>query len=253
MDTKILEDIGLTKGEIKVYLALLKLGSSTSGPLIEESTVSSSKIYNVLERLMQKGLVSYIIKDKTRHYQAAEPAKIKEYVDQKEEEFKQQKEGIDKLLPQLELQQKLAKTIRQAQIFEGFKGIQTVYEHVFLKLKKGEEYFYFGIPSLQDKKYHIYWQRMHKRRAEAGIRCRLLFNQGTDKETMNNRNKYPGGEARFMPLPINTPSWIMGYKDTTVIGLQSQDGMAIEIINQQIADSFKEYFESFWKISEPFH
>jgi HTH-type transcriptional regulator, sugar sensing transcriptional regulator len=253
MDTKILEDIGLTQGEIKVYLALLKLGSTTSGPLTDESRVSRSKIYNVLERLMQKGLVSFIIKDKTRYYQAAEPARIKEYLAKKEQEFKQQKENIDKLMPQLELQQKLGKTIKEAQIFEGFRGIQTVYEHIFLKLKKGEEYYYFGIPSFQDKKFHIYWQRMHTRRAEAGIRCRLLFNQGTDKEIMKNRNKYPGGEARYMPLPINTPSWIMGYKDTTVIGLQSQDGMAIEIINQQVADSFKDYFESFWKLSEPFH
>ena len=55
-----------------------------------------------------------------------------------------------------------------------------------------------------------------------------------------------------MPLPVKTPAWIMGYKDVTVIGLQSNDGMAIEIINQEIADSFKAYFEEFWKRSTPF-
>ena len=66
MNAKILENIGLTDGEIKVYLALIKLGSSTSGPITDKSGVSRSKIYNILERLIQKGLVSYTIKEKTR-------------------------------------------------------------------------------------------------------------------------------------------------------------------------------------------
>lgn len=68
---------------------------------------------------------------------------------------------------------------------------------------------------------------------------------------MNNRNSYKDSEARYMPFPVKTPAWIMGYKDVTVIGLQSNEGMAIEIINQEIADSFREYFEAFWKISKP--
>ena len=37
MDTKILEDLGFTNAEIKVYLALLELGSATAGPIIEKS------------------------------------------------------------------------------------------------------------------------------------------------------------------------------------------------------------------------
>ncbi|GAG26288.1 unnamed protein product, partial [marine sediment metagenome] len=47
MDTKILEEIGLTQGEIKTYLALLKLGSSSTGPIAKESQVSRSKLYSI--------------------------------------------------------------------------------------------------------------------------------------------------------------------------------------------------------------
>ena len=54
MDKINLEEIGLTEGENKVYLALLKLGSSTIGRIIKEAQVSNSKIYDILDRLNKK-------------------------------------------------------------------------------------------------------------------------------------------------------------------------------------------------------
>ncbi|MBS3167698.1 hypothetical protein J4216_01085 [Candidatus Woesearchaeota archaeon] len=45
MDIMILREAGLTEGEIKVYLALLELGTSTSGPIVEKSGVARSIIF----------------------------------------------------------------------------------------------------------------------------------------------------------------------------------------------------------------
>jgi sugar-specific transcriptional regulator TrmB len=49
MKHEILERIGLTIGEAKIYLALLDLAQSTTGPIVEESGVSTSKIYKILQ------------------------------------------------------------------------------------------------------------------------------------------------------------------------------------------------------------
>ncbi|NOX71107.1 MAG: TrmB family transcriptional regulator [Candidatus Micrarchaeota archaeon] len=247
-----LEQIGLTHGEIKVYLALLELGSTTTGPLTDRSGVSRSKIYNVLERLIQKGLASYIIRGETRFFQAAEPLKIFDYLESKEEEIKKQRRKVSAILPILHKRQMLSERINKVQVFEGFKGIQTVHEHTYLKLKKGEEYFFLGIPPHQDERYHMYWQKDHKKRIKAGIKCRLLFNFGTDSKILINRNSFEGVDARMMPIPIETPSMILGYKDVTAIIIESGNGMAIEIINQEVADSFRRYFDVFWKMTKPF-
>lgn len=252
MNNEIFRQIGFTDGETKVYLALIKLGVTTAGPITHESGISRSKVYEILDKLMKKGLVSYIIKEKTKYFQSAEPSKIKDYLDKREKEFQEQKLEFDKILPQLEIQQKMEKMEKTAQIFLGFKGIQTVHEHLFSKLKKGEEYVYMGIPCMQAEKYLLYWDKMHNKRLEEGIKCRLMFNQATDKKHLTKRNNQRGCEARYMPIAINTPSWIMIYKDVVVIGMPSDDEMAIEIINPKIADSFKEYFEAFWKLSRPF-
>ena len=250
MDTKILQNIGLTDGEIRVYLSLIELGPSTTGPITDKSKVSSSKIYNILERLMQKGLVSYIIKDKTRYYQAEDPIKIKEYVINKENEIKKQKEEIDKLIPDLQLKRQLEKNKSEVQVYKGFKGVQTITEHIYSELKRGDTWYNIGVPSHQEEKYHDYWYKDHLRRIKAGIKCKMLFNIGTPKEILKQRNTYKDCDARYMPISIETPSWILIYKDVTVIILPGKEPMSIEINNTQIANSFMQYFNAFWNISK---
>ena len=82
MDTYIFEDIGLTKREIKVYLALLELGSTTVGNILDKTRIPSSKIYEILRRLQDKGLVSYVKIENKRHYQAADPNSILSLLDE---------------------------------------------------------------------------------------------------------------------------------------------------------------------------
>ena len=250
MDTKILQNIGLTDGEVRVYLALIELGPSTSGPIVDKSKVSSSKIYNILERLMQKGLVSYIVKKKTRYYQAEDPIKIKEYVIRKEEEIKKQKEDIDKLIPSIQLKRNLEKNKSEVQVYKGFKGVQTITEHIYSKLKRGDTWYNIGVPSYQEEKYHDYWHKDHLRRIKAGIKCKMLFNPATPTETIKQRNSYKDCEARHMPISVETPSWILIYDSVTVIILPGNEPTAIEIDNKEITDSFKQYFDAFWKLSK---
>ncbi len=69
MYEELLTEIGLTKSEIAVYFALLELGSSTTGPIIKKANIASGKAYLILDKLAQKGLVTYSIKSKTKNYQ----------------------------------------------------------------------------------------------------------------------------------------------------------------------------------------
>ncbi len=250
MDITPLREAGLTEGETKVYLALNEIGLSTIGPILEKSRITKSIIYRILDRLIEKGLVSYVIKDKTRHYQAAQPEKILEYIDTRKREMDENKAKVEAMLPELLLKQKMSAK-SEATIYEGFKGIMTVYDKRFDKLKKGDEYFFFGLPAEQPAYYHAYWQKDHVKRAKKGIRVKMLYNPKVSEEVLRNRNGFKLCEARRMPLDVTTPAWILGYKDVTVIGLPLADRpFAFEIVNQEVADSFRSYFEWFWKRSK---
>ncbi|MCK5022962.1 MAG: hypothetical protein KAS04_02205 [Candidatus Aenigmarchaeota archaeon] len=136
---------------------------------------------------------------------------------------------------------------------KGFEGIISVHEKTYDALKSGEEYYYLGITASQTGKQLEYYERDHERRMRAGIKCRLLFNRDTGPEVLKNRNSYRGCEARYMPIDIKAPAWIFGYKDVAVMGIPiSENPMAIEILNKDVARSFKNYFEVLWKMSKPF-
>ena len=86
-----LNKLGLTNGEARVYLSLLKLGSAKVGEIVKDSTISYSKVYDVLQRLSIKGLASQIIVENIRHFNAVEPYRLHEYIKRKEEELDTQK------------------------------------------------------------------------------------------------------------------------------------------------------------------
>jgi len=246
----LLQQSGLTEGESRVYLALLELGPSTSGPIVEKSGVSRSIIYQLLDRLSQKGLVSHIVKERTKYFQAAAPDRIKEYLEEEEEKFRENRQKVEELLPKLYSMQASAAE-SEAKVYIGFKGMITAHEHTYQKLSRGDEYYYMGIPAHQEEHQHAYWLRDHARRAKAGIRTRILFHPSTDISILKSRNRHALCDARYMPNSINTPAWFMGYKDVALIGLQSKVPITIEIVNQEIADSFYAYFEDFWKRTKP--
>lgn len=84
MNTQILEDVGLTKTEIKIYLTLPRLGQSTTTPIVREAHIHASKVYEYLDKLIQKGLVTYTIQANKKHFTAADPSFLDEFLREKQ-------------------------------------------------------------------------------------------------------------------------------------------------------------------------
>src|SRR3989344_4463578 len=127
---KILENIGLTKNEIKIYLALLKLGQITSWSIIKETGVHTSKVYDGLQRLLDKGLVSYVIISNTKHFNATDPSRLLDFLDNKKRNIEIQEKEIRKIIPSLKAESASSQEETKAEIFKGWKGMETIYNEV---------------------------------------------------------------------------------------------------------------------------
>lgn len=252
MDLGIFEKLGMTKGETSTYLAMLELGSSTTGPISDAAQVSRSKVYVILDKLEKKGLASHIEKNGVRYFSAADPIRIKSYIREREEELREMEKEFDSSVEKLRNLFKETGRIKSVSFYQGMKGLITAHEHTYLKLKRGDTYSYLGGPRFQPESHHRYWKKDHLRRIEAGIRCRLLFNRGTPAETMENRNSFKGCDARYMPIDIQTPAYFLIYKDTVMMTVSEENPIAIEIVSQEIADAFAAYFEEFWERTVPY-
>jgi predicted DNA-binding transcriptional regulator len=246
MDTRILQEIGLTDSEIKVYLALVELGSSKKGPIVKKAGITSSKIYEVMDKLIEKGLASYVEKDNVKYFNAAPPSRIKDYLKQKEEGLQKQEEELEKFLPSLELMQKLVTKENDAEVYRGWKGMQTVYNDLLETLKKGEEYHIFGASKgMDEKKVKSFYTRFNEKAAKKALKANIIFNESARG---NIPNVGKTGQIRY--LEQTTPSEICVYKEKTAIVLLEKEPLVILIRGKAIAESFRAYFHVMWSMAK---
>lgn len=246
--TKLLEKIGMTGGEVRVYMALLDLGVSSVGKIIDKSHITSSKVYLILERLEQKGLVSHIIKNNVKYFQATNPKRLLDYMNEKKKELEKETEEIKKIIPELSMKKKIVSEIQETTMYQGYKGIETAMLDFIDSLTKGDEYLVFGAKGPFGKKYELMVRRFYMKKAKKGIRTRLIYN-----------NKYRSVSDLFKGIPHTklrfietiTPSTIVISKEKILIITYSEESRAVLIQSKQIAESFWSFFESMWLVAKP--
>jgi sugar-specific transcriptional regulator TrmB len=240
-----LKQIGLTEGEIKIYLALLEIGSSSIGKIISKSNVSGSKTYEVLDRLSQKGLASSIIKNNVKYFEASSPERILDYLEEKQDQIEAEKSQIKEIIPQLILKQKHAKKA-EAKIFTGWEGLKTANEDIIQTLKKSETWYSMGLTG-QPESWEIHFTNRQKIRAQKGIIHKHIINEKY-RDLYKKRKSLPHTEFRFLPKEFEMPTSTEVYANKVLIFLLLEENpMAIMIENQHIAESFRKYFYHMWR------
>ncbi|MDO8554096.1 MAG: helix-turn-helix domain-containing protein [Candidatus Micrarchaeota archaeon] len=247
MDTKILEDIGLTNGEVKVYLALLKLGTTRTGQLARVASVSSSKVYKILDRLEKKGLVGHVIKGNTKYFNALEPKRILDYINNKEEEMKNRKQQIIEILPELEQQLSSAEK-SEASIYEGFEGTTNFFRNILDELKTGETYYVIGGGYGEDTpELRRFFHKHHQKRAARKIKVKMLANhdvKGNIEETTKINS-----EIKYLPQYLITKMEIVFYRNKVFLVFWTKEPKGFLIESSEAVKSFEAYFKALWKIA----
>jgi len=246
MKISILEKAGFTKGEIRLYLALLELGETTTGPIINKSRISSSKVYEILDKLIQKGLVSYITKDKTKYFQPTSPSKIKEYLQNQKKDFEETKKQIENMLPELEAKYKSSEESQTTAVYEGFEGIKTVFNQILSTLKKGDEYYVFTLDEeATSEELRLFFLNYHIKRIERGIKVKLLSNSKLKKELKNKYPNYQLSERRFIEHAF--PNGVFIFKNHVLHFMYKPKSTLFVIKSTQNYESYKKFFLELWE------
>jgi HTH-type transcriptional regulator, sugar sensing transcriptional regulator len=246
MNQKLLEEIGLTKGEITVYLALLKTGETTTGKIIEEAQISSGKIYEILDKLIKKGLVSYIIKEKTKYFEASSPNRILNFLKEKEQDLKKKEQQLEKEIPFLLELQKNSKKEYESTLYKGYNGIKTVILDLINNLDKEEEIYAMGLRGSKDDKYNSLWMKWHNQRIKKKVKCKMIFSEIEEYYKKLKKLKYT--EVKL--IEGITPSAITIVKEGILIFTFEEEPSCLKIINPEIKKSFTTFFETLWKIAK---
>jgi HTH-type transcriptional regulator, sugar sensing transcriptional regulator len=245
-----LNRLGLSDGEARVFLSLLKLGLVKVGAIVKDSAISYSKVYDVLHRLSMKGLVSQIIVENVKHFNAVEPYRLHEYLQSKEEELNTQKEVIDRIVPQLAefARGNRNKKNNSAEVFVGDKGLRTAYEillsNSFRKKNDILRYFYphAGYHDVATPFYsRLYQFQKSKKIEQRGIATIAFRNSKHFKEIPKDVI------MRFVNFPL--PGTMDIFRDKLLIISWNNTVTGILIVSEEIAEHFKSYFDKIWEIA----
>ncbi len=247
-----LRRVGLTDGEVRVYLALLHLGQTPVGPVIREARVSSSKIYEILDKLVQKGLATTVQQGGKRQCRVTSPRKIFDLLKARKEDIEQQEKDIQKILPGLLQREKERQRPHEAQVYEGYQGVKTYFSQVLGEMKNGEERLVFGARSGYPvaKPAQRFFQQYHKRWAGAGLKTRIIFNDDLKGSASTAfYEQAPLTDVRY--LPQQTLSSIGIQKDTVDILIWTKETTIVFVIkSREAAAAFRAYFEMLWGVAK---
>lgn len=252
MDILQLANIGLTEGEIKIYKALLELGETTRTELAKKSGVSPSKIYDVANRLLEKGIISSVKKNGVLHFSAANPEKLKDFLEQKEEEIQKEKKIVDDLLPILLSKYSKTKEETNIETFYGWEGLKTVYSDIAKSLSKEDTNYIFGASQGQNpEQADLFFLRYYEKVKKSGYKVKIIFNENVrpNKTRTAYFIKSKLHEVKF--LYQDTFTEINLYKNTVLFVMLFSKPIVIRITNKEAADSFKKFFETMWKQAKP--
>lgn len=248
MDSKILQDIGLSEGESKVYFALLKLGETKTGELSKQAGVSSSKVYKILDRLERKGMVGHVLKGEVKYFSPLNPQAIVNYIEEKEKSLEEKKQEIKGIIPQFESLIKNSENKSQAAIYEGFKSVANLFRNMLDELNKGDEYFVIGARYASIKGVREFFYKHHMSRAEKKIKLNMLANLETKGNLEPTTAKL--SERKYLPGYLSTNVQIVFYKRKSFIVIWTEEPVAFLINNEEAVKGFRAYFDVLWKIAK---
>jgi len=232
MEIKVLQQLGLTEAESRVYLALLELGPSLAGQLSRKTGLHRRNVYDITERLIQKGLIGYILKNNRRFFEASSPERLREIIEEKQK-------SLSEILPQLKELYSQTKEKHETNFYKGTEGLKTVFQDQL----ESKEILILGASSSAFEILPFYFKWYDKDRVKKRIKARIITNKQFNKSI-------PLSEIRYLSEKYSSPLAINIWNDKVAIILWKNPPLAIVIKQQEIADSYKRYFEMIWKIAK---
>jgi sugar-specific transcriptional regulator TrmB len=238
MDTRVLEQLGITNAESRTYVAMLELGSSQAAAIVAKTGLHRRTVYDAIERLVEKGLASYIKQNNIKFYNAVNPKHIMELMKQKEEQ-------LQEIMPQLELLQKMSKEKQETTFFKGKEALKAVFND---QINDGKEIFIFVASTKAPEILKYYFPHFDSERKKRKISVTIIFDENAKKEEYV--KGIPLSKIRYVPKEYSTPAATNIYGDKVSIVLWAEDPIAILIQNKEIAEGYRRYFELVWKTAK---
>lgn len=244
MNELTLQNLGLNRNEAKVYLALLHLSQATAAELVRKVGVHRNIVYDNLEKLIEKGIVTFIIEGNKRKFIAQDPQSVVEYLETKRDQIESNIEQAKSLLPQISKILEQTPHKQEASIFYGIKGVKKVLSMIL----DTKAYWGIGVTNasvtlLGD----AYWRNFNLKIKDRNIKEHLLLNS-TFKQTVG-ITKSKHRKSRTLLHQFDQVTEIMLFDAKAAIFVYSTTPLVFLIDDENVFRSFQKQFSLLWDLS----
>ncbi|MAH07867.1 hypothetical protein CMI38_06485 [Candidatus Pacearchaeota archaeon] len=228
---EVLKELGIEKREIEIYLTLIGEQDLTALQIAKKTKIDRTTTYDILEKLINKGMASSFIKNKTKHFRVLTPNNLLSY-------FKDKYYSLESIVPSLNDLSKKSKEFVSCELFQGKEGIKTVIKE-FLETKAN--YKAIGIRKEYEEFLKFFTDQTILKINISRMKETAIVEKGS-KFTETKNGTYRFINKKFLP-PIST----LIYKNIVVFFIWKEPYFAIRIENKDFAKLQDEYFNLLWK------
>ncbi len=223
-----LKHSGLTGNEAKVYFELLKEDELSANDLAKRISMDRTLAYTVLNHLINKGLVKYMLKNNKKFFSAANPENLLNSIREKTA-------FIEDIIPQLKKIKKTTNDKQEVNVYEGKEGIRALGQLIM----QHKQIFSFGATG---RAYDILYESpvLAKEMVKNGCSGKLITSHNYSKHPM----KIKGFQMRYLDIKSEATTTIFG--DYVAIHIIKEKPLVIVIKNKPITNTYKSYFNVLW-------
>ena len=234
---KQLMQLGLSKKEAQVYIALLEIGRATAYKVAKQAGLKRPTVYLLLEELRKKGLVSKVPHAKNQIFIAKNP---EEFFAEIEYSLSQAR----RTLPEL-----LAKRIQNnisTQLFEGKHELEQALEYHREELAEQELLAFYGAP-INGKKVPDMYHRHAQALRDQNTHVRVFAPDDESLKIFRDKDKEYGQDAVYLPKEKYFPrvSVEVGQNLSKIFLHGVSQALVIE--NKEFATFMRQVFELIWE------
>ncbi|MBI5223651.1 helix-turn-helix domain-containing protein [Candidatus Micrarchaeota archaeon] len=242
MYESILEELGLSVNESKTYESLLSLGSASIERIALKSKVHRRNIYDVLAKLLEKGLISETFVQNRKEYRAIAPSRLLDIIGEKERKIKW-------ILPELEKKFSSFEEDEAAYLYRGINGFKQYLQDI---LDTNETVYFIGAKAFWlDPRLKHFLVKFDQERKRKGIEFKHIF----DYEVRTQKPeilKFIGKSYKFLPKEYSSPTAVDIFGDRVVtfvgvgIGQLPNEPVQFVMKSRRLAEGYRKFFEFMW-------
>lgn len=235
---KILEHLGFSPNEIRVYIATLQSGLSSAQEIAEKAGIKRTTAYSVLGYLVKRGVIGKAKVGVKTRFLASSPDKLMAMVDEL-------RTALKRGLPELRAMYNAGDTKPRITFYEGDHAVQNVYDDTLAE--KPDEILEWNTDEYFQFDQHKVDPHYIDKRVTLGIRAKRIAGYGSGWQKKHKRyDRSELSETLIVPRDQFWPSTEVNIYNDKVAFLNYAEQMSVIIESKAIANTIRQAYHLSW-------